>query len=216
MKQDELRETIKSKGYNFFDNSVNLIGERTSDNFTNKFTDYLHVAYHDYKCNQKQVVTIPQTTVAGTLGNGGALNPITTGGINVATGQQEVVKGVAILKEGQYSKTYQFIDSYVGWLYYPYFYQAAPVDVYRDGVINYTIDRDSPIHRGLFGINLHRMSNNGVVSQYLNFENVTQSQGCQGAIEPEFKKILPIIREDVKKFGNLFTYTLIQSKDIKE
>ena len=92
MKQEQLRETIKSKGYNFFDNSVNLIAERTSDNFTNKFSDYLHLAYHDYKQNQKQVVTIPQTTVAGTLGNGGALNPITTGGLNIKTNQQEYIK----------------------------------------------------------------------------------------------------------------------------
>lgn len=214
MEQEKLREIIKGKGYNFFDNSVNLIGERTNDDFTNTFTDFLHVAYHDYKQNQKRVLTIPQTTKAGTKGNGGALNPISTGGLNIKTNQWEYIKGVAVLKEGQYPKTYQFMDSYVGWLYYPYFYQAAPVDVYRDGIINYTIDRDSPIHRGLFGINIHRMSNNGVVTQQLNSESVTQSQGCQGAIEPEFKKILPIIREDVKKFGNIFTYTLINTKDI--
>lgn len=212
MNQEELRTIIKDKGYKFFDKSVNLIGERTSDKFTNEFSDKLHIAYYDQNQNKNMVLTIPQTTKAGTLGEGGVYKPLTAGGLNVSTGQQEYIKGVAVLKEGQYQKTYQFIDSYVSQLYYPYFYQVAPVDVYRDNIINDYIDRNSPVHRGLFGINLHRMTNNSINSKQINYDTVSQSQGCQGATEPEFKKILPIIREDVKRFGNLFTYTLINTK----
>jgi hypothetical protein len=98
--------------------------------------------------------------------------------------------------------------------------KIAPVDVYRDGILNYTIDRNSPVHRGIFGINLHRMTNNGQVSKWVNYaesiyapNGVAWSMGCNGAPEPEFKKLLPIVRADVKKFGSIFTYTLLHSKD---
>jgi hypothetical protein len=66
--------------------------------------------------------------------------------------------------------------------------KIAPVDVYRDGILNYTIDRNSPVHRGIFGINLHRMTNNGQVSKWVNYaesiyapNGVAWSMGCNGA-----------------------------------
>lgn len=217
---EELRAACKAKGYSFFEKSLNLIGERTDDTFDNKFSDFLHVAYTDAN-GSKGVLTIPWTTLAGTLGKGGVFKPVTAAGLNVATGAWESVTGVAVLCEGQYSRTYEFKDSYVGWLKYPYLQQVAPVRVYRDNTINSVIDRKSSVvHEGLFGINIHRMSNNGVVSAWVNYaesaaapNGVTWSQGCQGAIEPEFKKILPLLREDAKRFGNLFTYTLLHTND---
>lgn len=210
---EELKSTMERKGYAFFTNSINLIGERTDDVFDNRFSDYLHIAYRDHLTGKRLVLTIPWTTLAGTLGKGGVLDPLTVGGMNVATGRWETITGVAVLKEGQYRRAYEFIDSYVGWLRYPYFQQVAPVDIHRDGNKDQIFDRNSVVHRGLFGINLHRMSNNGVNSDIVNLRGISWSQGCQGAIEPEFRKILPIIREDVKRFGKLFTYTLLHSKD---
>jgi len=41
------------------------------------------------------------------------------------------------------------------------------------------------------------------------------SLGCMGAAEPEFKKILPIVRASVKLYGDKFTGTIIESKDIQ-
>lgn len=221
MTYDQLRTAVKNKGYTFFDNSVNLIGVRTDDVFDNQFSDFLHVAYTDYATNQKKVLTLPWTTLAGTLGKGGVYKPLTVGGTNVKTNKWEVVTGVAVLVEGQYRGAYKFIDDYVTWLSYPFFNQVGDVLVYRDGTINDIIDRGgSVIHKGKFGVNIHRMSNNGTVSKFVNFaesqyapNGVTWSQGCQGSPEPEFKKLLPIVRQDVKRNGNIFSYTLLHQRD---
>ena len=86
------------------------------------------------------------------------------------------------------------------------------MDIYRDGDKDLYFKRGAgmTIQRGLFGINIHRMSNNGKNSNILNTRQAVWSEGCQGATEPEFKKILPIIREDARRFGNLFSYTVIE------
>lgn len=199
---EQLEQTCKAMGYKFFYNSTNIIGERTSDLFTDNFTDYLHIVKNN------KVTTIPWTTKAGLFY---VKNPVTAWGTNVKTGVYECLKGTAILKEGQYINCYQFVDNYWQWLTYPYFYQIASVDVYRDANLDTKIDRNSPIHRGKdFGINLHRMSNNGQAVGIIH----NWSAGCNGAVEPEFKKLLIPVREDVKRFGNIFSYTLLKSDEI--
>lgn len=209
--RQDVKELVLSKGHDFFDNSVNLIGVRKDNFFDNGFTDSLYIPYTDHKTGEKKLEVLPWTTLAGSLGRGGALDPLTVGGVNIKTGKWEVVTGVAVLKAGQYKGAYEFRDSYFGWLSYPYFYQAKEVLVYRDGNKDKIFDRDPsvPIHRGHFGINIHRMSNNGVKQGFVNAPGVSWSQGCQGAIEPEFKKLLNVVRKDVPKFGKFFTYTLI-------
>lgn len=197
---NELKSVIENKGYRFFNDSINLIGERTSDVFTNQFTDYLHIA------NKGTVETISWTTKAGTYY---VENPLTAWGTNIKTLQYENIQGVAVLKEGQYLQAYQFIDSYFGWLQYPYFQQVKDVLVYRDNDLDTHINRNSPIHFGNFGVNLHRMSNNGQAAGFIH----NWSAGCNGTTEVDFKKLLIPVREDVKKFGNIFSYTLLNSED---
>jgi hypothetical protein len=201
MTYEQLEQTVKSLGYKFFNNSINMIGERTNDVFTDNFTDKLHVAHSG------KIFTIPWTTKPGSYY---VKNPVTAYGTNITTGAWENIQGCATLREGQYRNVWQFVDNYWQWLSYPYFSQVAPVVVYRDNDRNNTMDRNAVQHVGVFGINGHRMSNNGQATGII----YTWSAGCQGAPEPEFKKILPLIREDVKKFGNLFSYTLIKSEDV--
>ena len=198
---EQLEQSCVRMGYKFFHGSVNLIGERTSDIFTDSFTDRLHLAIN------KRVISIPRTTKAGLYY---VKNPVTAYGLNIKTGAYENIPGTAILKEGQYPSVYNFVDSYYGWLRYPYFMQQAVVDVYRDKNLDNKIDRDAPIHRGLFGINLHRMSNTGQKVGIIH----NWSAGCNGAEEPEFAKILPDVRADVKKFGSSFSYTLFKSSEM--
>lgn len=207
----DLKDIVNSKGFTWFNNSTNLIAFRKKDYFDNKFSDKLFIAYHDYSSNEKKVLALDWTTLSGTLGKGGVFDPISAWGLNVKTGAWENVKGVAVLKEGQYLKSYKFVDSYTGFSKYPFFQQVAPVEVYRDGNKDIWIDcdKDATIHRGLFGINIHRMSGNGILSDKVNSSSISWSIACQGTDEPNFRKLLPIIREDVKKFGNLFTYTMI-------
>lgn len=201
MEYSRLEQTIKSLNYKWFNNSVNIIGERTNDIFTDFFTDYIHIAVNN------QVHTFPASTKAGILY---VKNPLSAYGTNVKTGVYENIKGVAVLKEGQYRNCYQLVDNYWQWLSYPYLYQVGAVDVYRDNTLDLEIDRDSPVHRGCFGINIHRGSNPGI----LGYNVGSFSAGCQVIEEPNLKQILSFLRQDVIKFGNLFTYTLIKTEDL--
>lgn len=198
---EKLEQTIKSLGYKWFYNSVNIIGERTSDTFTDLFTDSIHIAINN------KVYTYPASTKAGLSY---VMNPVTAYGTNVKTGVYELKTGVAILKEGQYQNCYQLVDNYWQWLSYPYLYQSQAVEVYRDNTKDDKIDRDSPVHSGLFGINIHRGSNPGIRGWNVG----SWSAGCQVIQEPDLKIILEILRQDAKRFGNMFTYTLIQTKDL--
>lgn len=212
----QVKQSVLAKGYKFFDKSVNLIGERTNDTFTNTFSDMLHCCYFDYSDNTQKIVTIPWTTKAGIYGKGSTSDPITASGFNIATNKWETVTGTGVIVEGQYDKVWQFVDSYIGWLRYPYFQEVGPFLIYRDGNKDLNIDRDMPIHKGVFGINGHRMSGVGQSTGLLSYINSNPwSIACQGAPEQEFKKLLPIIRADVTKFGSLFSYTLLNSKDIQ-
>ena len=141
---DELQAMCAKNGYKFFDQgayNLNIIAERTKACFDNGFTDRLHIAYR-VGTKEKRVTTLLWTTCAGTLGLYGVFNPITTAGRNVKTGKVEVVKGVAVMKKGQYSGCYVFHDNYSNKYKYPYFEQVGPVQVYRDGKIDHIIDRD--------------------------------------------------------------------------
>lgn len=206
---EQLREVCKKKGYAFFergDYNLNLIGVRENDAFENTFSDTLYCAYKEK--GVWKLITIKWTTLAGTLGIGGEKNPLT--GAQTGTG----VDGVAVILEGQYRRVYRFIDTYNGWLWYPYFDQIANMKYLRDNDKDGLISRKGKVYEGNYKTNMHRMSNNGVESNQVNFWNVGWSQGCQGAPEPDFRKLLFAVREAVKRFGNVFSYTLLHRNDL--
>ncbi|MDX2303801.1 MAG: hypothetical protein NW226_13430 [Microscillaceae bacterium] len=110
--------------------------------------------------------------------------------------------------------TWQFNDTYHGWLRYPFFHQVRPVKIFRDHDRDTILDYEVPQQVGLFGINIHRMSGNGQHQRYVNYQNVSWSQGCQGAPEPIFRQIVELARISSKFHGNLYTYTLVHSRDL--
>lgn len=191
---EQIEKSVLSKGYVFNKrpNFVNFIWERTSDNITNKFTDFLHICYN------LQVLTIPATTKAGT--NGAFLAPRTVEGIT----------GTAVIIPNQYLNTHQFKDTTKEFSSYPYFRQIKPLDYWRDGDKDLVIDRVQLQNQKVFFTHWHRMSNNGTYGSGL-VNN--WSEGCMGSPEPEWKKILPIVREHVPMYGDKFTTTLMETKD---
>lgn len=194
----QIKDTVIAKGYKWFDNnlSLNCIWERTNDLFTNKFTDFLHVAY--VKDSSEIVLTIPATTKAGL--KGAVLEPTTVEGVT----------GTAVIKPNQYVSCWQFKDTDKEFSSYPYFRQVGKIDYWRDGDKDGQIDRVQDQDDKIFGTHWHRMSQNGTYGSGL-VNN--WSLGCMGAPEPEFKKILPIVRESVKLYGDKFTGTLLETKD---
>ena len=78
-------------------------------------------------------------------------------------------------------------------------------EVYR----GYKYDRDS-IQDGYFGINIHR-SSAYKPSTYIN----KYSAGCQVFQDPDdFDEFMEICKKAAEVWGNKFTYTLLESKDI--
>lgn len=195
---EQIKAVMQQKAMQFFEEEkrINLVAIRMDDIFDNRFSDKLFCII---SINGKQKVTeIPWTTMPGTLGQGGVFNPLTVYGVT----------GSAVMVEGQY--TYTFVDDYSGWLSYPYGYQTHPVKYYRDGNRDNRLDRGKT-YEGLIGLNLHRMSNNDVEAEQVNSDYVAWSQGCQGASEPHFKKLLNPVRHHLSQYGVTFQYTLLHA-----
>jgi hypothetical protein len=115
------------------------------------------------------------------------------------------VAGVARLVEGQYRGSHA-IGLHQG--KYEALRQQKPVKVYRDANKDMTYD-ESKIQEGVFGINIHKA---GVDSTYV--EN--WSEGCQVFKKAaDFDDFMAIIRKAKDIHGNSFTYTLIESSDLK-
>lgn len=198
---NEIELALKKLNYNFFKGELNLnfIWERTSDIATNKFTDLLHIAYQENGVNK--VLSIPATTKPGLKGS--LLEPVTVEGI----------KGTAVIQSPQQCLgAWQFRDTLLEFSHYPYFRQVKPINYWRDFDKDLMIDRVQPQLKRIFGTHWHRMSQNNTYGSG-NINN--WSLGCMGAAEPEFKKILPLVRKSVKKWGNVFTGTILESKNFE-
>ena len=194
--EEQLREIFKKKGYVFFDKgdfNINFFAVREDNIFDNYFSDTLIQSYYvDKKFEQ---VVIPGTTNAGLWGGRAVMNPRPG--------------GVAIVKPGQYRNVWKFIDSYEGWLNYPYFQQVGKFTIWRDDNKDTIIDQTNEQVAINTGINCHRMSR--INENGLTVNN--WSEACIGAIEPEYKKLLEPTRESVKRYGLLFSFTLLMRSD---
>ena len=118
-------------------------------------------------------------------------------------------KGTAILKPNQYRSAYK-LDLHSG-KYLALCQRKGKVDVYRDNDKDYILEMDeSTIDRGMFGINIHRSSewrDVDVVEKY--------SAGCQVfQKKKEFDVFIELCEKSADIYGNSFTYTLINLKDL--
>lgn len=191
-----LSDIIKSAenlGY-FIDkrpNKLNLIGIRNSAATSqDKFDDQL--AYFYYDDNGRLIgKVVPATTDPSTAWLKDPMNK----------------KGTAVLKSGEYKDAYA-IGKHRG--QYDALVQVKPVVVMRDddrnALINYLSDTDT----GLFGINIHKSTkgknNEDIIGR--------DSAGCQVFRNiPDFMDMMRLAQVSRAKYGNKFSYILIDDRD---
>ena len=197
--REQIQKAVEGKGYKYFtsDNyDVNIIGIRNSETggkVTNKFDDWVTLSYKDE--NGKWFYhEFEATTDPGSHWEKNLLNK----------------DGVAILVPGQYRGSHT-IGLHQG--KYEALRQHKPLKVYRDknkdGVYDFL---EENIHEGIYGINIHRAtSREGGKSVQID----KWSAGCQViAANADFKLFMELVNKAAKLYGNSFTYTLIESKDI--
>jgi hypothetical protein len=192
--KEQIESAVKSKGYVWFDGpenyDLNIVGVRnssTGNKVTNIFDDIITVSYK--VGGQWQFKQWPITTDPGTKG----------------VKEFHNASGVARLVEGQYRGSHT-IGLHQG--KYEALKQSKPLKVFRDANKDMIYD-ESKIDTGVFGINIHKA---GADSTYV--EN--WSEGCQVFKKSaEFDAFMVIVRDAAKIHGPSFTYTLIESSDIK-
>ena len=200
--REQIESAVKSNGYKWFEDhsnkgyDVNIVGVRnnaTKGRVTNAFDDHITVSYkvdgewqfHCYKC----------TTDPGSHWVKNILSE----------------SGVAVLKPGQYRSSHK-LRIHQG--KYMALGQQKPVKVYRDNNLDNKYDlNEESLEEGIFGINIHRATGRtGGTSTRVD----KWSAGCQViANNNDWHEFLDICQTAREIWGNSFTYTLIESKDIE-
>ena len=195
--REKIESAVKSKGYVYFEDptnkgyDVNIIGVRnatTGNKVTNVFDDILTLSYKDDK-GVWQYHEWMNTTEPGKKG----------------VMEYHNVNGVARLVEGQYRGSHA-LGLHQG--KYEALRQAKPVKVWRDKNRDMIFD-ETKIDEGVFGINIHKAGQDSTwVSNW--------SEGCQVFKRvKDFDEFMKIVKKSSKIHGNSFSYTLINSSDIK-
>ena len=198
--REQIETAVKSKGYKWFEDEsnktydVNIIGVRNNSpsvakKVTNVFDDCLTITFKDEK-GVKQFYCWAATCDPGKKG----------------VEQFHNSRGVARLVPGQYRGVWM-IDKHQG-KYDALCQRGGNVTVYRDADRNATFN-ESVTDTGMFGINIHKA---GQDSTWV--EN--WSEGCQVFKRvKDFNAFMSICRKAAKIHGNKFSYTLLESTDIK-
>jgi hypothetical protein len=194
--REQVEAAVKAKGYVWFEDAankgfdVNIVGIRNSATgqvVTNAFDDTLTISY-----KENGAWKFHSWSATTDPGKKGVL-------------EYHNAAGVARLVEGQYRGSHT-IRLHQG--KYEALGQAKNVKVYRDANKDLTYNEDK-IQEGIFGINIHKA---GADSTYV--EN--WSEGCQVFKKSaDFEAFMTICRKSRDIHGNSFTYTLIESTDIK-
>jgi hypothetical protein len=191
----QIEQTLLNKGYLVYNqpNKLNVVGIRTKSNTSSKtFDDYIAYFYYDDKGRMI-----------------GKVAPATTDpSVYYLRDNPMVARGTAILKSGQYKDAYVIgthADKYTALVQ-----RGAPVTVIRDNdrndLLNFFADTDT----GYFGINIHR------ASRGKNNANIIgpDSAGCQVfRDEADFNEMMRLAQVSKSKYGNKFTYTLLDEMD---
>lgn len=198
--REQIESTVKSKGYVWFSDDknkgydVNIVGVRNNnpsiaDKVTNVFDDFITLSFKDETGNW-QYYCWSATTDPGKKGVMEFHNN----------------KGVARLIPGQYRSVWM-IDLHQG-KYQALCQRNGNVSVYRDANRNLTFE-ELITDIGMFGINIHKA---GQDSTWV--EN--WSEGCQVFKRvKDFDVFMSICKKASKIHGNKFSYTLLESTDIK-
>ena len=196
--REQIEKAVESKGHKYFHHgayNVNIVGVRngaTGDEITNKFDDCMTVSYKDdagdWHFNCWKCTTDPGKYWAEHLLN---------------------KDGVAILKEGQYRGSHM-IGLHQG--KYEALRQKGAVKVYRDKNLDDEYDLiEEDVQNGVFGINIHKAGSWKSGSVQVD----KWSAGCQVfSKEDDFYDFMNIMYKARDRWGNSFSYTLINSNDI--
>lgn len=189
---DQIISVMEKKRYKVFSNpkgyDLNIVGIRTASIEEEKFNDWLTVFYvFEDVWNYFAFLS---TTDPGTFYR---KNPLS-------------VKGTAVLKPAQYRGAYK-IGRHRG---YKALQQQKNMTVYRDANRDNILDTTGMAEEtGIFGINIHRSNAHHpstVVGKW--------SAGCQVLQDPDhFQFLMTLCERGREKFGNSFSYTLIEEAD---
>lgn len=197
--REQIEAAVKAKGYVWFEDvtnksyDVNIVGVRNNnpsvaDKVTNIFDDFITISYKEngvWKYFIWNATTDP--------GKKGVM-------------EFHNKKGVARLIPGQYRGVWK-IDKHQG-KYDALCQRNGKVKVWRDNNKD-LIFEEKVIDEGIFGINIHKA---GKDSTWV--EN--WSEGCSVFKRvKDFDEFMKICKKASKIHGNSFTYTLIESNDIK-
>ena len=198
--REKIEAALKAKNYVYFEDAanktydVNIVGVRnsaTGNKVTNVFDDIITISYKDE---------------TGAWVYKEWMNTTEPGKKSVLEFDKMGIKGgVARLVEGQYRSSHA-LGLHQG--KYEALRQVKPVKVYRDANKDLVYDENT-ITEGVYGINIHKA---GQDSTWV--EN--WSAGCQVFKRvKDFDEFMKIVKKASKIHGNSFTYTLIESNDIK-
>jgi hypothetical protein len=192
----EIISALQRLGHSVYKNdtkpyNLNIVGIRSTKPIVNEF-NCLMAVFWQYE-GQWNMYKMQMTSLPGIYWLANPSNP----------------RGCAILKEGQYKSVYK-VDKHNS-KYDAICQRLGDVTVYRDD------DRDREYDMikgtedtGSFGINIHRAH-----ADY-ELETVDKySAGCQVIQDPdEFEVHMEIAKKAAEVWGNSFTYTLINEKNL--
>jgi hypothetical protein len=195
--RQQIKDAVISKGYRWFESgnyNLNIVGVRNSETYgkvTNKFDDCLTVSYN--VDGEEKFHCFTATTDPGSHWERNLLNK----------------DGVAILVPGQYRGSHK-IRKHQG--KYEALCQKKEVKVYRDNNKDGVYDMlEENIHEGIYGINIHKAGSRVNGSTQID----KWSAGCQVfSKESDFNQLMDLAYKAKDLYGNSFTYTLIESKDL--
>jgi len=195
--REQIKCAVESKGYKWFENgnyNLNIVGVRNSETHgkvTNRFDDCLTVSYNID--GEEKFHCFKATTDPGSHWEKNLLNK----------------DGVAILVPGQYRGSHK-IRKHQG--KYEALCQKKEVKVYRDNNKDGVYDMlEENIHEGIYGINIHKAGSRVNGSTQID----KWSAGCQVfSKESDFNQLMELAYKAKDLYGNSFTYTLVESKDL--
>jgi hypothetical protein len=197
IKFESVLSAMENKGYKIYNNgdySLNVVGVRRTKMKLDTFNDVLLAFYPlqgQWMYSKYQITTIPGATYL----SGKPLN----------------AKGTALLVPGQYFEKYT-IRKHDG--DYDAFCQKKEegneVKAWRDNNMDGNLNPDKSKTHDAWGINIHRANPDGCTISVQSY-----SAGCQVfRCAAQFKSFMDIVRVAKKKYGNSFTYTLLDQADL--
>ncbi len=192
-KVTDIIKAMETKGHVHFSNpsghDLNIVGIRTADLAPNTFNDWLTVFYiFEDVWNS---FAFPATTDPGTFYRENPIN----------------VRGTAIMKPGQYRGAYM-VGRHKG---YKALQQNGSITVFRDANRDDEIDTTGVEEdTGIHAVNIHRAD-----AFRPSIRVGRWSAGCQVVQDPDhFAFLMSLCERAREKFGNSFTYTLLEEQDI--